>query len=111
MVAIDVKAGYSYNYEMRFFIENAFKCMQLSEDCEAGDIIEDRYMVQDENSPLGFRGQFKKGHFVTALDLKFFAIVETDIEHDKPYLKKIKQSYTQIGGTKINTNVYSVDLK
>ena len=71
------KDGYSYG---SLSLDQAYDCIQLNEDHEAGEIINKYWLIK--NDTIQPYQKLKKGDYAQVIDIRFFEIFETDINYD-----------------------------
>jgi hypothetical protein len=106
---------FKYSVENTEMLKRAYDVIQLSEPHEAGEIINDHWLIV--NSEFSeFKGKYEAGYYVKIVNLKFCDIIETDIDHNRSDLRKIntwfKHIYPVVGQPQtFRMNVYEVRCK
>ena len=86
---------FKYSVENTEMLKRAYDVVQLSEPHEAGEIINDYWLIL--NSEFGdFKGKYEAGYYVKIIDLNFCDIIETDIDHNRSDLRKINTGFKNI---------------
>jgi hypothetical protein len=108
MIGYDVKCKFPYDDIEK--LEKAYDCIQLTEPHEAGEIINNNWLIVncyfDE-----FKGSYKTGDYVKIIDIRYFDIIASDKNFDdRKDLIKLgveKKRYTLKGNLhEIYVNIY-----
>ena len=108
MWGYDVKCKDEYFYGC-IALDKAYDVIQLTEPHEAGEIINDYWLI--ENDEIESFRKFKKDDFVRVIDIRYFDLFETDINYDnRKDLLKYGTSFRQFSNHKA-INVYNYSYK
>lgn len=113
MIGNDIKCRYPYSYNsIGKQLDKAFKTIQLKERHEAGEIIDNYYLISNEgiytNTNYTEKYKFKSGYYVKGIDIRYFDIFETDINYDnRQDLRKIGLKTRRFNNQNVKTNLYS----
>ena len=106
---------FKFSIEDSEMLQKAYDLIQLTEPHEAGEIINNNWMILNDNVIIidsdceENKGKYNAGYWVKIVDLKFCDIVETDINYDnKVDLKKINTKTIFINNEVKTVNVYAV---
>jgi len=110
MLGLWIKSKYPYSFEnIGKPLDKAFNIIQLTESHEAGEIINDYYLIANENIIVDgiMKYKFEEGYYVKLIDIRYFDLFETDFNYDNrddltKYGVKMKTYENQI----VKTNVY-----
>ena len=88
MIGYEIQCKYPYSYDgLGRRLDNAYKTIQLAEPHEAGEIIDDYWMICNEN--CGYKdenenntGKFEVNYYVKVIDIRYFDVFATDINYD-----------------------------
>ena len=110
MIGNGIQCKYPYSYDsFGKQLDKALKIIQLTEPHEAGEIINDYYLIANENVLLNGieKYKFEVGYYVKIIDIRYFDIFETDINYDnKEYLRKIGTKTRKYNNQIVITNLY-----
>lgn len=87
MIGYDIQCKYPYSYDnLGKPLYNAYDNIQLKEDHEAGEIINNYWLICNEQvcENINERGvsKFKANYYVKGIDIRYFDIFATDINYD-----------------------------
>jgi hypothetical protein len=110
MIGDCLRSKYPYSFDsIGKPLDKAFNVIQLTEPHEAGEILNNYYLIANEGVLLDgiMEYKFKEGYFVKLIDIRYFDLFETDFNYDdrddlKKYGVKMKTYENQI----VKTNVY-----
>lgn len=111
MIGYDIECKYLYSYDDTS-LEKAYDCIQLTEFHEAGEIINDYWLITNCYFDK-FEGKYDIGYYVRIIDIRYLEIFATDINYDdrKDLIKiNIKKENRVINGETytFDVNIYSV---
>ena len=114
MIGYDIQCKYPYGYDsLGKRLDKAYKTIQITEPHEAGEILEDYWMICNENcwykdDNENNTGKFKTNYYVKGIDIRYFDIFATDINYDsREDLKRLGTRMIASGNQYIGTvNLY-----
>jgi hypothetical protein len=105
MVGYEVKCKFPYDYTK--ILESVVNCIQLTEPHEAGEIINDHWLIVncyfDE-----FKGKYEAGEYVKVVDIRYFDIIASDMNLEN--IKGLKKINTEKKRYATNSNSYEFDV-
>lgn len=111
MIGNDIRCRYPYSYSsIGEQLDKAFTVIQLKEPHEAGEIIDDYWLIANENILLDGieKYKFEIGYYVKGIDIRYFEIFETDINYDnREDLRKFGTKIRRFNNQNVITNLYS----
>jgi len=113
MIGYDIQSKYPYSYDnLGKQLDKAYKTIQLTESHEAGEILEDYWLVCNESwykdGDKNNTGKFKTNYYVKGIDIRYFDVFATDINYDsREDLKRLGTRMIANGNQYIGTvNLY-----
>jgi len=114
MIGYEIQCKYPYSYDnLGKQLDRAYKTIQLTEPHEAGEILDDYWMIccnevwYEERNEENI-GKFKAKYYVKVMDIRYFDIFATDINYNsRDDLKKLGTKLINRGNQYIGTvNLY-----
>jgi len=113
MIGYDIQSKYPYSYDnLGKQLGKAYKTIQLTESHEAGEILDDYWLICNESwYKDGYEnntGKFKTNYYVKGIDIRYYDVFATDIDYDsREDLKKLGTKLTTRGNQYIGkVNLY-----
>ena len=113
MIGYEIQCKYPYGYDnLGRQLDKAYKTIQLTESHEAGEILDDYWMICNEywyeDGNEKETGKFKVGYYVKVIDIRYFDVFAADINYDsREDLKKIGTEMIAEGNRYVGTvNLY-----
>lgn len=81
---VQCKYPYSFDGSLGKSLDKAFIVIQLKEHHEAGEIIDNYYLIANENIWINGveKYDFEIGYYVKGIDIRYFDTFETDINYN-----------------------------
>ena len=104
MLAYHIKCKPEFNY-FDGSLDRAFDIVQINEPHEVGEIINGYWLIVNSDATY----QYNSGQYVKVINLKYFDLVATDINHDSTgYLVKLGTEKQLHCNKEITVNIYKV---
>lgn len=100
MIGHIIKCKYPYSFNsIGRQLDEAYKTIQLTESHEAGEILDDYWMIcnestWDKNGNENDTGRFNAKYYIKGIDIRYFDIFATDINYD--YREDLRKLGTEI---------------
>jgi hypothetical protein len=108
---------FKFSIEDSKMLQKAYDVIQLTEPHEAGEIINDNWMILNDNVIIvdsdceENKGKYSAGYYVKIVDLRFCDIIETDINYDnRNDLRKINTKTIFVSNEVKTVNVYAINV-